>query len=62
MSLDETTFSIFRGHIPDQAVRTISPAPLRAGAIMGVLAAAGLTIGFVAAALWAIVWLAITLI
>ncbi|HLZ02811.1 MAG TPA: hypothetical protein VKR55_11745 [Bradyrhizobium sp.] len=60
MSLNE--FSIFRGHIPDQAVQTISSAPVPPAAIMGVLAAASLTIGLVAATLWATVWLAITLI
>lgn len=62
MSLFATTFSIFRGHIPDHAIRTVSSVPVPPAAIIGVLAAASLTIGLVAAALWATVWLATTLI
>ena len=62
LTLIQTLFSIFRGHIPDQTVRTASPAAIPAGAMMGVLAAAGFAIVLVAAALWATVWLAIRLI
>ena len=62
LTLLEMTFSIFRGHIPDHAVRTVSPVAMPLGAAMGLLAAAGLAIGFVAAALSATVWLAIQLI
>jgi hypothetical protein len=62
LPLIETMFSIFRGHIPDHAIRTASPIALPAGAVMGVLAAAASAIGLVAAGLWATVWLAIHLI
>jgi hypothetical protein len=62
MSLIHTTFSIFRGHIPDNAVRTHSPIVVPRIAVMGVLAAAALAIAFGTAALWAIVWIAIRLI
>ena len=58
----ETMFSIFRGHIPDHAVRTASPVVVPAGAIMGMLAAAALAISLVAGTLWATVWLAIRLL
>jgi len=51
-----------RGHIPDHAVRSSSPVAVPVSAIAGVLAAAALSIAFVAAALWATVWLAIRLI
>ena len=62
LSLVEMMFSIFRGHIPDGAVRTASPVVLPPGAIMGVLAAAALSIALMAGALGAAVWLAIKLI
>ena len=62
LSLIETMFSIFRGHIPDNAVRTMAPIDIPPGAIMGVLAAAGAAIGLVALSLWATVWIAIKLI
>ncbi|HEX2365569.1 MAG TPA: hypothetical protein VHJ00_11165 [Bradyrhizobium sp.] len=39
-----------------------SPVAIPPGAVMGVLAAAALAIGLVAAALWATVWLALRLI
>jgi hypothetical protein len=62
LTLIEMMFSIFRGHIPDHAVRTASPVAIPPGAVMGVLAAAALAIGLLAAALWATVWLALRLI
>jgi hypothetical protein len=62
LTLIETMFSIFRGHIPDHAARAALPVTIPAGAVMGVLAAALATVGFVAASLWATVWLAIRLI
>jgi hypothetical protein len=62
LSLIEMMFSIFRGHIPDHAVRTASSVAIPPAAIMGVLAAAVLAVGFAAAALWAAVWLAVRLI
>ena len=57
-----TMFSVFRGHIPDHAVRAAAPVTIPAGAVMGVLVAAAFAIGLVAAGLWATVWLAIHLI
>jgi hypothetical protein len=62
LSLIETLFSIFRGHIPDNAVRIIAPIAIPPGAIMGVLAAAAAAVGLVAASIWATVWIAIKLI
>jgi hypothetical protein len=62
LSLIEMMFSIFRGHIPDHAVRAASPVAIPAGAVVGVLAAAALAIGLVSAALWATVWLMLRLI
>ncbi len=62
MSLIHTTFSIFRGHIPDQAVRTDSPIAVPPIAVIGVLAGAALAIVLAAAGLWATIWLAIRLI
>jgi hypothetical protein len=62
LSLIEAMFSIFRGHIPDHAVRIATPVAIPPGAVMGVLAAAALSIGLFAAAVWATVWLAIRLI
>ena len=59
MSLTQTTFSIFRGHIPGHAVRTDSPIVVSPIAVMAVLAGAALAI---ALALWATTWLAIHLI
>jgi hypothetical protein len=57
----EMMFSVFRGHIPDHAVRTtaiaVSPA-----AVLGVFAAGTAAVGVIAAALWATVWLALRLI
>ena len=62
MMFSEMMFSIFRGHIPDHAVRTAAPVAIPAGAVMGVLAAAALSIGLFATVLWATVWLALKLI
>jgi hypothetical protein len=62
LPLIDMKFSVFRGHIPDHAVRTVVPVAIPAGAVMGVLAAAASAIGLVAAGLWATVWLAIHLI
>ena len=62
LSLIEMMFSIFRGHIPDRAVRTASPVAIPPGAVMGVLAAAAFAISLGAASLWATVWLALKLI
>jgi hypothetical protein len=62
LSLVETMFSIFRGHIPDSAARIVAPVAIAPGAVMGVLAAAALSIGLVAATVWATVSLAIWLI
>jgi hypothetical protein len=62
LTLIETMFSIFRGHIPDHAVRITSPVAIPAGAVMGVLVAAAFAVGLIAASLWATVWLAIRLI
>jgi hypothetical protein len=62
LTLVEMMFSIFRGHIPDHAVRTAAPVAIPPGAVMGVLAAAALAISLIAAALWATVWLALKLI
>jgi hypothetical protein len=57
----EMMFSVFRGHIPDHAVRTtaigVSPA-----AVLGVFAAGTAVVGLIAATLWATVWLALQLI
>jgi hypothetical protein len=55
-------FSIFRGHIPDSAVRSAAPVAIPPGAVMGVLAAAALSTALVAAAMWATVSLAIWLL
>lgn len=62
LSFIEMMFSIFRGHIPDNAVRSIAPVAIPPGAIMGVLAAAAAAVGLTATALWAIIWIAIRLI
>ena len=62
LSLTTMMLSIFRGHIPDSAVRAAEPVAIRPAAVMGVLAAAALSVGLLAAALWATVWLAINLI
>jgi hypothetical protein len=59
MSFIHTTFSIFRGHIPGNAVRTDSSIVVPPVAVVGVLAGAALAI---ALALWATIWLAIRLI
>jgi hypothetical protein len=61
LSLLEMMFSVFRGHIPDHAVRTAAIA-IPPGAVLGVFAAAGAVIGVIAAALWATIWLALWLI
>lgn len=58
----EMMFSIFRGHIPDHAVRATAAIAVPPGALLGVFAAAGAAIGVIAAALWATVWLALWLI
>jgi hypothetical protein len=57
LSLLAMLFSVFRGHIPDHAVRTTAIA-IPAGAVLGVFAAAGTVIGVLAAALWAAISLA----
>ena len=61
LSLLEMMFSVFRGHIPDHTVRTsaidVSPA-----AVLGVFAAGTATVGLLAAALWATIWLALWLV
>jgi len=62
LSLPEMMFSIFRGHIPDSAAPIAAPVAIRPGAVMGVLAAAALSIGLVAATVWATISLAIWLI
>lgn len=62
LSLIEMMFSIFRGHIPDSAVRTAAPIAIPRGVVMGVLAAAALSIAFAASTLCAIIWLAIRLV
>jgi hypothetical protein len=54
-------FSIFRGHIPDHAVRTTAIA-VPPGAVFGVFAAAAAAIGIIAGGLWVTVWLALRLI
>lgn len=62
LTLLQMMFSTFRGHIPDHAIQTGSPVAMPLGAAMGLLAAAALAIGLIAAALSATVWLAIRLI
>ena len=62
LSLLEMMFSVFRGHIPDHAVRATAAIALPAGAVFGVFAAAGAVIGIIAGALWATIWLALWLI
>jgi hypothetical protein len=62
LTLIEMMFSIFRGHIPDSAVRVAAPVAIPPGVVMGVLAAAALSIALAASALGAIVWLAIRLV
>ena len=61
LSLLEMMFSIFRGHIPDHAVRTTGMA-VSPTAVLGVFAAAGAAIGMIATALWATISLALWLI
>ncbi len=60
--LIEMMFSIFRGHIPDHAVRTSTAITVPPAAVLGVFAAAAAAIGLIAATLWATVWLALRLI
>jgi hypothetical protein len=62
ISLLEMMFSVFRGHIPDHAVRSVAAMAVSPAAVLGVFAAAGAAIGVIAAALWATVWLALRLI
>jgi hypothetical protein len=62
LSLLEMMFSVFRGHIPDHAVRSVAAIAVSPAAVLGVFAAAGAAIGVIAAALWATVWLALRLI
>ena len=62
LSLIEMMFSIFRGHIPDHAVRSATAIALPRGAVLGVFAAATAAIGIIAGSLWATVWLALWLI
>ena len=61
LSLLEMMFSVFRGHIPDHAVRT-SAIDVSATAVLGVFAAGTATVGLLVAALWATIWLAFQLI
>jgi hypothetical protein len=62
LSLLEMMFSVFRGHIPDHAVRATSAIAVSPAAVLGVFAAAGTAIGVIVGALWATVWLALWLI
>jgi hypothetical protein len=62
LSLLAMLFSVFRGHIPDHAVRSVAAITIPPGAMLGVFAAAGAVIAVLAAALWATVWLALWLI
>ena len=62
LTLIEMMFSIFRGHIPDHAVRTASGIAVPPAAVLGVFAAATAAIGIIAGALWGTVWLALRLI
>jgi hypothetical protein len=62
LPLIEMMFSIFRGHIPDHAVRTATAVAVPTTAVLGVFAAVAAAIGIIAAALWATVWLALWLI
>lgn len=61
LSLLQMMFSIFRGHIPDHAVRTTTIA-VPPAAVLGVFAAGTAAVGVIAALLWATVWLAFRLI
>jgi hypothetical protein len=62
LSFLEMMFSVFRGHIPDHAVRSVAAIAVSPAAVLGVFAAAGAAIGVIAAALWTTVWLALRLI
>ena len=62
LSLIEMMFSIFRGHIPDHAVRTFTAVAVPPAAVLGVFAAAAAAIGIIAGTMWATVWLALWLI
>jgi hypothetical protein len=62
MSLIHVTSSIFRGHIPGNAVRTDSAIVVPPVSVIGVLAAAALAIALAATAVGATIWLAIRLI
>jgi hypothetical protein len=62
LSLLEMMFSVFRGHIPDHAVRSVAAIAVSPAAVLGVFAAAGAAIGVIAVAVWATVWLALWLI
>ena len=54
-------FSVFRGHIPDHAVRTTTIA-VPPAAVLGVFAAGTAAVALIAATLWATVWLALWLL
>jgi hypothetical protein len=62
LSLLEMMFSVFRGHIPDHAIRSVAGIAVSPAAVLGVFAAAGAAIAVIAVALWATVWLALWLI
>ncbi len=62
LSLIQMMFSIFRGHIPDSAMRTAAPVAIPPSAVMGVLAAAALSVGLAVAVIWATVSVAVSLI
>jgi len=62
MSLIHITSSIFRGHIPGNAVRTDSTILVPPATMIGVLAGAVLAMALAATAVWATIWLAIRLI
>ena len=62
LSLLQTMFSVFRGHIPDHAVRTTAAIAVPPAAVLGVFAAGTAAVALIAAALWATVWLALWLL
>lgn len=62
LSLLQMMFSVFRGHIPDHAVRTTAAITVPPAAVLGVFAAGTAAVALIAAALWATVWLALWLI
>jgi hypothetical protein len=62
LSLLQMMFSVFRGHIPDHAVRTTAAIDVPPAAVLGVFAAGTAAVALIAAALWATVWLALWLL